>query len=173
MLKAGDARFGVTQDDGKKGRDRAKGIGIRIYIEAADNIDDVAARAKAAGITLAKEPHDTEWGARAFEVKEPSGFALTIFFAPDQLSVGGVAGRDGKIVSEGWFFVRTRGMLKLFTLVALTAVSTTSIAAQAPEPATRGAAVEQTGKPTTAEALPGSLKPRRAKGQSSRSRRPR
>lgn len=78
MLKAGDARFGVTQDDGKKGRDRAKGIGIRIYIEAADNIDDVAARAKAAGITLAKEPHDTEWGARAFEVKEPSGFALTI-----------------------------------------------------------------------------------------------
>ena len=43
-------------------------------------------------------------------------------------------------------------MLKLFTLVALTAVSTTSIAAQAPEPATRGAAVEQTGKPTTGAA---------------------
>ena len=46
-------------------------------------------------------------------------------------------------------------MLKLFTLVALTAVSTTSIAAQAPEPATRGAAVEQTGKPTTAEGAGG------------------
>ena len=78
MLKAGDARLGLTQDDGKKGRDRVKGIGMRIYIEAADNIDDVAARARSAGITLSTEPHDTEWGARAFDVKEPSGFTLTI-----------------------------------------------------------------------------------------------
>ncbi len=78
MLKAGDARLGLSQDDGKKGRDRTKGVGMRIYIEAADDIDQVAARAKAAGITLTREPHDTEWGARAFEVTEPSGFALTI-----------------------------------------------------------------------------------------------
>jgi uncharacterized glyoxalase superfamily protein PhnB len=78
MLKAGDARLGLSQDDGKKGRDRTKGVGLRIYIEAADDIDQVAARAKAAGITLTREPHDTEWGARAFEVTEPSGFALTI-----------------------------------------------------------------------------------------------
>ncbi len=78
MLKAGDARLGLSQDDGKKGRDRTKGVGMRIYIEAADDIDQVAARAKAAGITLTTEPHDTEWGTRAFEVTEPSGFALTI-----------------------------------------------------------------------------------------------
>ncbi len=78
MLKAGDARLGLSQDDGKKGLNRAKGVGMRIYIEAADDIDQVAARAKAAGITLTKEPHDTEWGSRAFEVTEPSGFALTI-----------------------------------------------------------------------------------------------
>jgi len=78
MLKAGDARLGLTQDDGKKGRDRTKGVGMRIYIEAADDIDQVAARARAAGIALTSEPHDTEWGARAFEVTEPSGFALTI-----------------------------------------------------------------------------------------------
>ena len=78
MLKAGDARLGLTQDDGKKGRDRIKGVGLRLYIEAADDIDQVAARAKAAGIALTSEPHDTEWGARAFEVTEPSGFALTI-----------------------------------------------------------------------------------------------
>jgi outer membrane protein assembly factor BamA len=43
----------------------------------------------------------------------------------------------------------------LFTLVILTAVSTTSIAAQAPEPANRPAALEQTGKPTTAEGAAG------------------
>jgi len=78
MLKAGEARLGLSQDDGKKGLNRTKGVGMRIYIEAADDIDQVAARAKKAGITLTREPHDTEWGSRAFEVTEPSGFASTI-----------------------------------------------------------------------------------------------
>ena len=78
MLKAGDARLGLSQDDGKKGLNRVKGVGMRIYIEAADDIDQVAARAKASGIALTREPHDTEWGSRAFEVTEPSGFLLTI-----------------------------------------------------------------------------------------------
>ena len=82
MLKAGDARLGLSQDDGKKGLNRVKGVGMRIYIEAADDIDQVAARAKKAGITLAKEPHDTDWGTRAFEVTEPSGFLLTIASTP-------------------------------------------------------------------------------------------
>jgi uncharacterized glyoxalase superfamily protein PhnB len=78
MLKAGNARLGLSQDDGKKGTDRTKGVGMRIYIEADDNIDEVAARAKAAGVKLVREPHDTDWGNRAFEVTEPSGFLLTI-----------------------------------------------------------------------------------------------
>jgi uncharacterized glyoxalase superfamily protein PhnB len=78
MLKAGDVRLGLSQDDFKKGRDRVKGTGMRLYIETADNIDEVAARAKAAGVTLTGEPHDTEWGTRAFEASEPSGFLLTI-----------------------------------------------------------------------------------------------
>jgi uncharacterized glyoxalase superfamily protein PhnB len=78
MLKAGNARLGLSQDDGKKGTGRVKGVGIRIYNEADDNIDDVAARAKAAGVTLQREPHDTDWGNRAFEVVEPSGFLMTI-----------------------------------------------------------------------------------------------
>lgn len=78
MLKGGSIRLGLSQDDGKKGRDRVKGTGMRLYIEAADDIDAVAAQAKAAGIALTSEPHDTEWGSRAFEVTEPSGFLLTI-----------------------------------------------------------------------------------------------
>jgi uncharacterized glyoxalase superfamily protein PhnB len=78
MLRAGDARLGLSQDDGKKGTDRTKGVGMRLYIEADDNIDEVAARAKAAGVTIQREPHDTDWGNRAFEVTEPSGFLLTI-----------------------------------------------------------------------------------------------
>jgi uncharacterized glyoxalase superfamily protein PhnB len=78
MLKAGNVQLGLSQDDGKKGRDRLKGVGMRLYIETTDNIDDLAARAKAAGVNLTSEPHDTEWKSRAFEVTEPSGFLLTI-----------------------------------------------------------------------------------------------
>ena len=78
MLKGGEARLGLAQDDGKKGLDRVKGVGVRIYIEADGDINAVAARAQAAGVRLHKEPHDTPWGTRSFEVVEPSGFLLTI-----------------------------------------------------------------------------------------------
>ena len=78
MLKAGDCRLGLSQDDGKKGHDRVKGVGMSLYIEADDDIDKVAANAKASGIKLKSEPADTDWGSRAFEVTEPSGFAITI-----------------------------------------------------------------------------------------------
>ncbi len=82
MLKAGDVRLGLSLDDGRKGQGRVKGAGMRLYIEVGDNIDEVAARAKAAGVTLTSEPHDTEWGSRAFEVTEPSGFLLTLASPP-------------------------------------------------------------------------------------------
>ena len=78
MLRAGTAQIGLSQDDWKKGRDRRKGEGMRIYINTAQNVDQLAADAKKAGIALGAEPHDTEWGGRAFEVTEPSGFTLTI-----------------------------------------------------------------------------------------------
>jgi uncharacterized glyoxalase superfamily protein PhnB len=79
QVKAGNVRLGLSQDDGKKGSDRVKGIGMRLYIEVADDIDQVAARTRAVGVTLGREPHDTDWGSRAFEVTEPSGFVLTIY----------------------------------------------------------------------------------------------
>jgi uncharacterized glyoxalase superfamily protein PhnB len=78
MLKAGDGMIGLSQDDWKKGRDRVKGAGMRIFISTTQNIDQIAAHARQSGITLDTEPHDTEWGSRAFEVTEPSGFKLTI-----------------------------------------------------------------------------------------------
>jgi uncharacterized glyoxalase superfamily protein PhnB len=78
MLRAGEARIGLSQDDWKKGRDRKKGIGMRIFIGTEQNIDELAARAKERGIKLDADPHDTEWGTRAFEVTEPSGFKITI-----------------------------------------------------------------------------------------------
>ena len=81
MLRAGAASIGLSQDDWKKGRDRQKGIGLRLFIETAQDIDQLASRAKSAGIALESEPHDTPWGSRAFEVTEPSGFKLTIVSA--------------------------------------------------------------------------------------------
>jgi len=78
MMRAGEARIGVNQDDWKKGRNRQKGAGMRIFVGTTQDIDQLAARAKAAGVNLDAEPHDTPWGSRAFEVTEPSGFKLTI-----------------------------------------------------------------------------------------------
>jgi uncharacterized glyoxalase superfamily protein PhnB len=77
-LRAGEALINVSQDDWKKGRNRQKGVGMRIFVGTSQDIDQLAADAKKAGIALDAEPHDTPWGSRAFEVTEPSGFRLTI-----------------------------------------------------------------------------------------------
>ena len=80
MLRAGTTQIGLNQDDWKKGRDRKKGIGVRLSLSTTrENVDEIATRARNAGITLKSEPHDTEWNSRAFEVSDPSGFLLTIF----------------------------------------------------------------------------------------------
>ncbi len=79
MLRAGSIQIGLNQDDWKKGRDRKKGIGVRLSISTRGSVDEIATRAKNAGITLKSEPRDTEWKSRAFEVSDPSGFLLTIF----------------------------------------------------------------------------------------------
>ena len=78
MVRAGANRIGLGQDNWKKGRDRKKGVGMRVLITTTQNVDELAARAKSAGLTLDTEPHDTEWKSRAFEITDPSGFLLTI-----------------------------------------------------------------------------------------------
>ena len=78
MLRAGKNQIGLNQDDWKKGRDRKKGVGVRVFMSTTQNVDEIAARAKSAGVKLNSEPHDTEWKTRAFEVTDPSGFLLTI-----------------------------------------------------------------------------------------------
>jgi len=79
MLRAGKSQIGLNQNDWEKGRDRKKGIGVRLSLLTPQNVDEIARRAKSAGITLKSEPQDTEWKSRAFEVIDPSGFLLTIF----------------------------------------------------------------------------------------------
>jgi len=78
MLQAGELQLGLNQDDWKKGRNRQKGIGARLNIETAQNIDEIAARVKAAGFALDVEPFDTQWKTRQFELTDPSGYKLTV-----------------------------------------------------------------------------------------------
>ena len=51
---------------------------MRVFMSTTQNVDEIAKRAKTAGISLTSDPHDTEWKSRAFEVTDPSGLVLTI-----------------------------------------------------------------------------------------------
>ena len=77
-LVAGSVTFWLGQDDWKKGRGRVKGEGFRIYCGTTQDIDVLAARVRATGTPLADEPRDMEWGGRAFAVRDPDGFLITI-----------------------------------------------------------------------------------------------
>ena len=77
-LKAGDVRILLTQDDGAKGLDRAKGEGFSLQITTAQNIDALAKLIKSRGGTLASEPTDMPWSARVFRVQDLDGFRFAI-----------------------------------------------------------------------------------------------
>ena len=77
-LVAGSARLLLGKDDGAKGWDRVKGVGFRLYLNTAQDIDEIADRIKARGGTLESEPADMPWGSRAFSLVDPDGFQLTV-----------------------------------------------------------------------------------------------
>jgi uncharacterized glyoxalase superfamily protein PhnB len=77
-LKAGDVSFMIGQDDWKKGRDRKKGEGFRIYCETKKNVDEIAKRIQAKGGRLDSGPTDQPWGVRDITVTDPDGFKITI-----------------------------------------------------------------------------------------------
>lgn len=77
-LSAGDAMFMIGQDDWKKGRDRVKGVGVRLYCETGQDIDRLASRIKAQGGTLTQEPKDQPWAVRDLTVDDPDGYKITI-----------------------------------------------------------------------------------------------
>lgn len=78
MVRAGDIRFMLGQDDWKKGRDRKKGEGFRLYCETKQSVDALAEKIKARGGALDQEPHDEPWGVRDFSLTDPDGFKITI-----------------------------------------------------------------------------------------------
>jgi predicted lactoylglutathione lyase len=46
MLRAGKSQVGLSQDHWKKGRDRKKGIGMRLFMSTTQNVDEIAVRAR-------------------------------------------------------------------------------------------------------------------------------
>jgi catechol 2,3-dioxygenase-like lactoylglutathione lyase family enzyme len=76
-IVAGDVRISLNQDDWKKGKDRKKGLGMRIYLNTGQDIDEVAARIRKAGGKLDDDPADRPWGVRSFSITDPDGFGLT------------------------------------------------------------------------------------------------
>ena len=78
MLRAGRCRIGLSQDDFAKGRDRAKGLGMSIWLTTVQDLEEVVARIKKNGIVLEQELEEMPWGGRAFGLVDPDGFKLTI-----------------------------------------------------------------------------------------------
>ncbi len=76
-IVAGAATIYLGQDDWKKGRDRKKGEGTRIYCTYGGDLDELAARIKAHGGVLTHEPKDEPWGERDFGIRDPDGFNIT------------------------------------------------------------------------------------------------
>ncbi len=77
-LQAGDVQILITQDDGAKGWDRAKGEGFSLRFTTDQNVDEIAKLIKERGGILQSEPADTPWGQRVFRVRDPDGFRLVI-----------------------------------------------------------------------------------------------
>ena len=77
-LRAGDVAFMIGQDDWKKGRDRKKGEGFRMFCMTKKNVDDLAKRIEAKGGRLDQGPTDQPWGVRDFSLTDPDGFKITI-----------------------------------------------------------------------------------------------
>jgi uncharacterized glyoxalase superfamily protein PhnB len=78
QLQAGSVSFMIGQDDWKKGRDRKKGEGFRLYCTTTQDVDVLAERIVARGGKLDQEPRDQPWGMRDFALTDPDGFKITI-----------------------------------------------------------------------------------------------
>ena len=77
-LRAGNVSLMIGQDDWKKGRDRVKGQGFRLYCGTTQDVDALARQIKERGGKLDSEPADQPWGSRDFSLTDPDGFKITI-----------------------------------------------------------------------------------------------
>jgi uncharacterized glyoxalase superfamily protein PhnB len=78
QMKAGRCDLMLSQDDFAKGRDRAKGNGVRLWISTTQDIAAMAARIQLSGVTLDFEPREMPWGDYAFAITDPDGYKITV-----------------------------------------------------------------------------------------------
>jgi uncharacterized glyoxalase superfamily protein PhnB len=78
MLRAGNAMLGIGRDDFAKGRDRVKGVAMRIWIVTAQDVVALAKKVRDAGYALDAEPEALPWGPVSFSVMDPDGFAISV-----------------------------------------------------------------------------------------------
>ena len=79
MLKAGVCELGLSQDDWAKGRDRQRGVAVRVWCTTAQDVDALAQRIKARNYPLTQEPQDESFGGRSLTLDDPDGFHLSIY----------------------------------------------------------------------------------------------
>ena len=80
MLKAGACTLGLSQDDWSKGKDRVKGVGMRLWCETVQDINALAERLKRAGGVLTDGPTDNkEWKMQVLGIDDPDGYHISIF----------------------------------------------------------------------------------------------
>jgi catechol 2,3-dioxygenase-like lactoylglutathione lyase family enzyme len=78
MMRGGGAQIGLGQDDFAKGKDRSKGVGLRIWLNTTQDITALAGQVAKAGLKIDEGPKPLPWGPMAFAVTDPDGFKLTI-----------------------------------------------------------------------------------------------
>lgn len=80
-LRAGTVAILLTQDDGARGLDRAKGEGISLRLTTSQSIDELASQIRARGGVLENEPRE-QVGVRMFRLRDPDGFKLVVTSEP-------------------------------------------------------------------------------------------
>jgi predicted enzyme related to lactoylglutathione lyase len=79
LLKAGNSRLGLAQDDWAQGRDRKKGVGFSLWCETEQDVDALAMRIKGAGGQLIDGPKEEPGLGRYLTVEDPDRFRLRIY----------------------------------------------------------------------------------------------
>ena len=78
LLRARDVRLLLSQDSFEKGRDRVKGLGVRLYLHTDQDLGELSGQAKAAGMIVDRELGQLPWGPLGFTVTDPDGYQLAI-----------------------------------------------------------------------------------------------
>ncbi len=80
--------FGLSQARVNLDETSQPGLGVTLWIDC-DNVDDLHARAQAAGASIVREPFESPFG-RAFILQDPDGYRITVNQNPwDRFPLGG------------------------------------------------------------------------------------